>query len=93
MGPESRMNRESRTDSGHLQRPYSDVVKPPGGGGASVKNEASRAITTSGYVQPSARSFAYAGLITPAMRASRSSNGRNADFIALTVNHSMSRTL
>ena len=43
--------------------------------------------------QPSARSFAYAGLITSAMRANRSSNGRNADFIALTVNHSMSRTL
>ncbi len=41
---------------------------------------------------PSARSSAYAGLITSAIRASRSSNGRNADFIALTVNHSMSRT-
>ena len=42
--------------------------------------------------QTSARSSAYAGLITFAIRASRSSNGRNADFIALTVNHSMSRT-
>ena len=33
------------------------------------------------------RMAAYPGLITPLMRRSRSSNGRNADFIALTVSH------
>ena len=35
----------------------------------------------------SAASAAYPGLITPSMIASRSSKGRNADFIALIVNH------
>ena len=29
----------------------------------------------------------YSGLMTSSISASRSSNGRNADFIALTVNH------
>lgn len=36
---------------------------------------------------PTYDSTAYPGLITSVMNASRSSNGRNDDFIALTVSH------
>ena len=42
------------------------------------------------HAAASSRSAAYAGLITSEISANRSSKGRNADFIALIVNHSRS---
>ena len=48
--------------------------------------------TTEGAAAAIPRAAAYAGLIWSLMIASRSSNGRNADFIALIVNHRRSAT-
>ena len=45
------------------------------------------------YKTSQGSSSAYPGLITSSMMASRSSNGRNADFIALIVNHRRSSSV